>query len=96
MEGSKMNSLFETIYQSLCDQYLTEDTGLDDKDLRAIADRVVIDIQRNHNTKVEKFLFVEDGSVDLDELGAISITNPEIKVIVVRQGGRVPELREVR
>lgn len=44
----------------------------------------------------EKVLFIEDGSVDLDELKELKETNPEIKVIVYRQGARVPELKEIR
>jgi hypothetical protein len=42
---------------------------------------------------IEKFLFVEDGTVDTDELiGTLSIKNPEIHVVVYRQGGRPPEI----
>lgn len=47
-------------------------------------------------TPVKKFIFVEDGTVDADELTEmLSATNPEIKVIVYRQGGREPSLVEV-
>ena len=61
-----------------------------------IVDDIVNSIKNANFKTIEKFLFVEDGSVDIDELGSLSITNPEIKVIVVRQGGRVPELKEVK
>ena len=45
------------------------------------------------NTRIEKFLFVEDGTVDVDELTeTLSKKNPEIYVVVYRQGGRQPEL----
>lgn len=44
---------------------------------------------------IEKFLFVEDGTVDTDELiETLSIKNPEIHVVVYRQGGRPPELMQ--
>ena len=46
--------------------------------------------------RVEKFIFVEDGSVDADELEErLAETNPESKVVVYRQGARAPELVEV-
>lgn len=45
------------------------------------------------NKRIEKFLFVEDGTVDVDELTeTLSKKNPEIYVVVYRQGGRRPEL----
>ena len=45
------------------------------------------------NKRIEKFLFVEDGTVDVDELTeTLSKKNPEIYVVVYRQGGRQPEL----
>jgi hypothetical protein len=44
---------------------------------------------------IEKLLFVEDGTVDTDELiETLSIKNPEIHVVVYRQGGRPPELMQ--
>ena len=47
--------------------------------------------------RVEKFIFVEDGSVDTDELEErLAETNPEIKVVVYRQGASAPELVEVK
>lgn len=45
---------------------------------------------------VKKFLFVEDGSVDSDELTErLADTNPEIKVVIYRQGSARPQLQEV-
>lgn len=45
---------------------------------------------------IKKFLFVEDGSVDCDELTeTLSVKNPEIEVVVYRQGAREPQLKEV-
>ena len=47
-------------------------------------------------TPIKKFLYVEDGSVDTNELiNELSITNPEIRVIVYRQGSRPPILLDV-
>lgn len=64
--------------------------------ITTIINGVVNAIKKANFKTVEKFLFVEDGSIDVDELGSLAITNPEIKVIIVRQGGRVPELKEVQ
>lgn len=46
--------------------------------------------------KVEKFLFVEDGSVDTDELGRQLGNNPEIAIVVYRQGSTPPQLVDVK
>lgn len=46
---------------------------------------------------VQKFIFVEDGSVDANELiETLAESNPEIKVVVYRQGAATPELVEVK
>ena len=51
----------------------------------------------NSGERIEKFLFVEDGSVDTDELAEIlESRNPEIQLVVYRQGGERPELVEVK
>lgn len=43
----------------------------------------------------KKFMYVEDGSVDTDELiETLEQTNPEIKVIVYRQGADRPYMTE--
>lgn len=45
----------------------------------------------------EKFLFVEDGSVFTDELEtSLMLNNPEIKLIVYRQGAPKPELVDIK
>ena len=45
---------------------------------------------------IKYFLFIEDGSVDLDKIeDDVKRRNPEIKVIIYRQGARTPELKEV-
>ena len=47
-------------------------------------------------TPIKYFLFVEDGSIELNDIkNDIERCNPEIKVIVYRQGARVPELKEI-
>ena len=45
-------------------------------------------------TRVKKFLFVEDGSVDLDELKERLESNPEIAVVIYRAGSVPPQLVE--
>nr|DAN09195.1 MAG TPA: hypothetical protein [Caudoviricetes sp.] len=46
--------------------------------------------------KVKQFLFVEDGSVDTDELGRQLGNNPEIAIVVYRQGSTPPQLVDVK
>lgn len=46
--------------------------------------------------KVKKFLFIEDGSVDTDELGWQLGGNPEIAIVVYRQGSMPPQLVDVK
>lgn len=51
---------------------------------------------KSKSTPKKQLIFVEEGSVDIDELeNSLAITNPEIKVIAYRQGGRPPELINV-
>ena len=45
--------------------------------------------------KYEKFLFIEDGSVDIDELEDLNFKNPEIKIIIYRQGSARPEIVDI-
>lgn len=45
---------------------------------------------------IKKFMYIEDGSVDTDTLiNELERTNPEIRVIVYRQGSNPPALKEV-
>lgn len=50
--------------------------------------------------KVKRFLFVEDGSVDVDELvdelTAQLENDPEIVIVVYRQGSTPPRLVDVK
>lgn len=47
-------------------------------------------------SKIKKFLFIEDGSVDTDDLGKRLASNPEIAVVVYRQGSLPPQLVDVK
>jgi hypothetical protein len=54
-------------------------------------------IEELETTPIQKFIFVEDGSIDTDDLEQRLFTsNPEVKVIVYRQGSRAPEVVEVK
>lgn len=56
-----------------------------------------ITVEEQENTAKKKIMFVEDGSVDTDELmESLAITNPEIKVVVYRQGSRPPEITDIQ
>ena len=43
---------------------------------------------------VEQFLFIEDGSIDLKKLKDLKIRNPEIKIVVYKQGSVPPILKD--
>ena len=43
---------------------------------------------------VGQFLFIEDGSIDLKKLKDLKIRNPEIKIVVYRQGSAAPILKD--
>ena len=43
---------------------------------------------------VEQFLFIEDGSVDLKKLKDLKRRNPEIKIVVYKQGSVPPILKD--
>ena len=78
--------------------YADENGKIDIKDLeRCITGAVAeLDIREKESAPIQKFLFVEDGSVDSDELEEIlSEKNPEIKVVVYRQGAAKPELVDI-
>lgn len=55
-----------------------------------------LDEEAFKNTPIKKFIFVEDGTVDTDELEEeLRLRSPETKLVVYRQGGRPPECVEV-
>jgi len=87
--------------KSSCEKYLKKA----DDDEGFIGVNVLIDLinkldyqlkeEEKRLTPKTKFLYIEDGSVDVDALEAdLFETNPEIKVIVYRQGSCPPILSE--
>lgn len=58
-------------------------------------------VSQNKNRKQKqpytKFLFVEEGSVDTDSLEKdLKKHNPEIKIVVYRQGAQMPQLVDIK
>lgn len=52
--------------------------------------------KRIESVPIKQFLYVEDGSVDTDNLiTELKMKNPEIKVIVYRQGSERPQLTDM-
>lgn len=72
--------------------------ALDCNDVDHIAEEVAEEVccQGRAVEKVERFLFVEDGSVDTDELGRQLEKNLEIAIVVYRQGSMPPQLVDVK
>lgn len=62
-----------------------------------IRQKLVEEQKREESQKpYKKFMFVEDGSVDTDTLIAeMERTNPEIRIIVYRQGANKPEFLDL-
>ena len=53
-------------------------------------------IREQKQNPYQKFMFVEDGSVDTDNLiEEMEMKNPEIKVVVYRQGAKKPEILDI-
>lgn len=73
--------------------------------IQEIINRTIADLENEDNARkyqeklkapYKKFMFVEDGSVDIDELlEEMSEKNPEIKVVVYRQGSNKPEFLDL-
>ncbi len=86
------------VKQDLDEKYFSSSTRLIpiDKVLEMVADiSCKLDSEKQYLTPKTKFLYVEDGSVDVDELSEeLFVTNPEIKVIVYRQGSHPPIFKE--
>lgn len=72
--------------------------ALNCNDVDNIAEKVAEEVccQGLAAEKVKRFLFVEDGSVDTDELGRQLENNPEIAIVVYRQGSLPPQLIDVK
>ena len=47
------------------------------------------------NVYIEQFMFVEDGSIKETDIKEIKRRNPEIKVIIYRQGSPAPIIHEL-
>ena len=89
-------SVSRVIYKAIHDSYVSKELKMTEAQIYDLRDKILRAIKNEKLITTEKFLFIEDGSVDLDELDNLAITNPEIKIIVVRQGGRLPVLQEVK
>lgn len=46
--------------------------------------------------KIKQFLFIEDGSINQTLIEDLNERNPEIKVIVYRQGSRMPVIENLK
>ena len=58
-----------------------------------IARKVLVDDLQS--VSVEQFMFIEDGSIDITNLRDLKKRNPEIKIVVYRQGSACPVIKEV-
>ena len=97
------DKIIEIVKKAIDDNSVTaygEDdiVSIDGDDVDHIAEEVAEEVccQGLAVEKVKKFLFVEDGSVDTDELGVQLEKNPEIAIVVYRQGSTPPQLVEVK
>lgn len=72
--------------------------SIDGDDVDHIAEEVAEEVccQELAVGKVKQFLFVEDGSVDTDELVRQLENNPEIAIVAYRQGSTPPQLVDVK
>jgi hypothetical protein len=80
-------------------QHSNENGDINLRDIERETNRFLgmITAEEQVTTPIQKFIFVEDGSVDVDELiEGLEMSNPEIKVVVYRQGANPPELVEVK
>lgn len=89
-------------------QYLINDGEFRENEKFISVERLKADIDRikqamlqqkeenKRNQPIKKFLYIEDGSVDIDQtILELERTNPEVKVIVYRQGANMPKLVDV-
>lgn len=89
-------------------QYLINDGEFRENEKFISVERLKADIDRikyamlqqkeenKRNKPIKKFLYIEDGSVDIDQIiSELERTNPEIKVIVYRSGANMPKLLDV-
>ena len=89
-------------------QYLINDGEFRENEKFISVERLKADIDRikqamlqqkeenKRNQPIKKFLYIEDGSVDIDQtILELERTNPEVKVIVYGQGANMPKLVDV-
>lgn len=58
--------------------------------------RGVLEMRKQKIKPYKKLLYIEDGSVDLDYIYDLHIANPEIFIIIYRQGSIPPTLVDIR
>lgn len=75
-----VKDIFDSVNYNASEQEISKARDVLKKDLRDMS--------------VEQFLFIEDGSVDLKELKDLKRRNPEIKIVVYRQGSVPPMLKD--
>lgn len=74
---------------------ISDDNGIDHI-AEEVADTLIENNYRKINDNYKQFLFVEDGSVDIETLAdELAEKNPAIKIVVYRQGSRIPELKDM-
>lgn len=85
--------------------YVAKNNFICIKVLNDIITGLLFDLEREEREKkikeqeqkpYKKFMFVEDGSVDVDNLiEEMEVKHPEIKVVVYRQGANKPEFLDL-
>lgn len=79
---------YKEIIQDICNGlHIT----LSDEEIDKARDILIHDLQ---DKCIEQFLFIEDGSVKKKDIKEIQRRNPEIKVVVYRQGAPIPIVKD--
>ena len=79
---------YKNIIQDICNEL---NITLSDEEIDKARDVLMLDLR---NKCIEQFLFVEDGSLKEKDIKEIKRRNPEIKVVVYRQGAPVPIVKD--
>lgn len=81
---------------NLMDETVISDDNDIDHIAEEVADTLIENNYRKINDNYKQFLFIEDGSVDIEMLAdELAEKNPAIKIVVYRQGSRMPELKDM-
>ena len=91
-----LSDIFDKFTTHIYDEAVYE-WFVDKKPLEQLYNEIKKDIEYGKHLeqiRVDKFLFVEDGSVDVDELED-ALEGQHIKVVVYRQGSTPPVLKDV-